>query len=203
MDCICTEIMVFQNTSRDLDRSYLTRYQYDDDVYQQFSCCNDCTCGNGSDIRTWCTIDLWPVFYCIYISLTHGISLECTLEYEYLTRIPTLEHRYSAESNMGYKLHRALALDECDVRPVSGAPNQFTLLSTKKSFDIICSNSNMRDRWFKALKRCIEESRENSHMERVTKYAAPWNPDEMTMHCMLCKSKFTKVFNRKHHCRSC
>ena len=139
----------------------------------------------------------------LIVSLTHGISLECTLEYEYLTRIPTLEHRYSAESNMGYKLHRALALDECDVRPVSGAPNQFTLLSTKKSFDIICSNSNMRDRWFKALKRCIEESRENSHMERVTKYAAPWNPDEMTMHCMLCKSKFTKVFNRKHHCRSC
>ena len=110
---------------------------------------------------------------------------------------------YSAESNMGYKLHRALALDECDVRPVSGAPNQFTLLSTKKSFDIICSSTSMRDRWFKALKRCIEESRENSHMERVTKYAAPWNPDEMTMHCMLCKSKFTKVFNRKHHCRSC
>ena len=125
-----------------------------------------------------------------------------SLENQSLTHTHT-HNRYSAESNMGYKLHRALALDECDVRPVSGAPNQFTLLSTKKSFDIICSSTSMRDRWFKALKRCIEESRENSHMERVTKYAAPWNPDEMTMHCMLCKSKFTKVFNRKHHCRSC
>ena len=31
------------------------------------------------------------------VSLTHGISLEYTLEYEYLTRTPTLEHRYVLE----------------------------------------------------------------------------------------------------------
>ena len=31
------------------------------------------------------------------VSLAHGISLECTLEYEYLTRTPTLEHRYSQD----------------------------------------------------------------------------------------------------------
>lgn len=97
--------------------------------------------------------------------------------------------------------------------------NEFTIISTRRSFLVNASSPKEREDWIAALTSAIEEvtkKRETFTLKRVQNeigniqnlssgpgdIAPPWIPDSRATMCQICTSAFS-VYNRRHHCRAC
>ncbi|KAM9376823.1 FYVE, RhoGEF and PH domain-containing protein 6-like isoform 1-T1 [Pholidichthys leucotaenia] len=113
-----------------------------------------------------------------------------------------------------YKLKHMLSLDGMKVsKPSQEAyQNELNIVSVERSFILSASSATEQDQWLKAISTAISDFKkekgntpgdetpgDGSHLGSK---APIWIPDNRTSMCMICTSKFTKVF-RRHHCRAC
>ncbi|EDO48232.1 predicted protein, partial [Nematostella vectensis] len=94
--------------------------------------------------------------------------------------------------------------------------NEFSIISTTRSFTLSASTSAERDEWLEELERAInamtkkkisffkskEGITQDSEDTKLGEKAPVWIPDARVTMCMLCTDDFT-VTNRRHHCRGC
>ncbi|KAL9960559.1 hypothetical protein ACROYT_G034034 [Oculina patagonica] len=122
-----------------------------------------------------------------------------------------------------YKLNKMLPLLGMQVL-VSDSPdfvNEFSIISTTRSFTLTASTPEERDQWIEALNNAIDVvTKRKITFVNKTKDAAGlgiqeqdadfklgekapvWIPDARVTMCMSCTSPFT-LTNRRHHCRAC
>ncbi|CAB3996542.1 Fgd6 [Paramuricea clavata] len=130
-------------------------------------------------------------------------------------------------ANNQFRLNLSLPLEEIQVElPVSpDFENEFSIISTKKSFILSASTADERDEWLEALRNASDEIRKKKITFRLAKKekmealfdaqhqdddkeaklgskAPVWIPDVRVTMCMVCTDDFT-VTNRRHHCRAC
>ncbi|XP_048588201.1 titin isoform X2 [Nematostella vectensis] len=97
--------------------------------------------------------------------------------------------------------------------------NEFSIISTTRSFTLSASTSAERDEWLEELERAINAmtkkkisffkskegitvTQQDSEDTKLGEKAPVWIPDARVTMCMLCTDDFT-VTNRRHHCRGC
>ncbi|XP_037068619.1 uncharacterized protein LOC119089919 [Pollicipes pollicipes] len=93
--------------------------------------------------------------------------------------------------------------------------NEFSIVSTTRSFSLTAGSSKERDDWVNALMGAIEKNASNrstfnaatagtqpSDNSELGAKAPVWVPDSRASMCQLCTAEFT-VTNRRHHCRAC
>ncbi|XP_071536233.1 FYVE, RhoGEF and PH domain-containing protein 6-like [Panulirus ornatus] len=94
--------------------------------------------------------------------------------------------------------------------------NEFSVISTSRSFTLQASTAEERDAWIKALREAIEDnaSRRSTFLQAkmpiyqqpststLGKQAPVWIPDYRVTMCQQCTAEFTLTF-RRHHCRAC
>lgn len=94
--------------------------------------------------------------------------------------------------------------------------NEFSIISTSRSFTLQASTADERDAWIEALHEAIEDnaSRRSTFMQAkmlvyrqpssstLGKQAPVWIPDYRVTMCQQCTAEFTLTF-RRHHCRAC
>ncbi|XP_045100990.1 FYVE, RhoGEF and PH domain-containing protein 6-like [Portunus trituberculatus] len=94
--------------------------------------------------------------------------------------------------------------------------NEFSVISTSRSFTLQASSAEERDEWLRALREAIADnaSRRSTFqqvhlLERLPstsftlgKQAPVWIPDYRVTMCQHCTATFTLTF-RRHHCRAC
>jgi len=94
--------------------------------------------------------------------------------------------------------------------------NEFSIISTSRSFTLQASCPSEREGWLTALKEAIAENafRRSSFLTASTstfqqpqsntlgKQAPVWIPDYRVTMCQQCTAEFTLTF-RRHHCRAC
>lgn len=94
--------------------------------------------------------------------------------------------------------------------------NEFSVISTSRSFTLQASTAEERDEWIKALREAIEDnaSRRSTFLQAkmptyqqpatstLGKQAPVWIPDYRVTMCQQCTAEFTLTF-RRHHCRAC
>ncbi|XP_042237454.1 FYVE, RhoGEF and PH domain-containing protein 6-like [Homarus americanus] len=94
--------------------------------------------------------------------------------------------------------------------------NEFSVISTSRSFTLQASTAQERDAWIEALREAIEDnaSRRSTFMQAkmplyqqpstltLGKQAPVWIPDYRVTMCQQCTAEFTLTF-RRHHCRAC
>lgn len=94
--------------------------------------------------------------------------------------------------------------------------NEFSVISTSRSFTLQASTAEERDEWIVALREAIEDnaSRRSTFLQAKTfvyrqpststlgKQAPVWIPDYRVTMCQQCTAEFTLTF-RRHHCRAC
>lgn len=123
-----------------------------------------------------------------------------------------------------YKLNKMLPLLGMQVT-VPDSPdfvNEFSIISTTRSFTLTAGTPEERDEWVEALNKAIDvvtkrkitfanKARHDSagvteqETEGTTKLgekAPVWIPDARVTMCMSCTKTFTAI-NRRHHCRAC
>ncbi|CAH3136738.1 unnamed protein product [Pocillopora meandrina] len=123
-----------------------------------------------------------------------------------------------------YKLNKTLPLLGMQVT-VPDSPdfvNEFSIISTTRSFTLTASTPEERDQWVETLNNAIDvvtkrkitffnktrdatglgvQERDEEVMKLGEK-APVWIPDHRVTMCMSCTSPFT-LTNRRHHCRAC
>lgn len=94
--------------------------------------------------------------------------------------------------------------------------NEFSVISTSRSFTLQASSAEERDAWIQALREAIEDnaSRRSTFLQAkipsfqlpatssLGKQAPVWIPDYRVTMCQHCTAEFTLTF-RRHHCRAC
>lgn len=94
--------------------------------------------------------------------------------------------------------------------------NEFSIISTSRSFTLQANCASEREEWLTALKEAIAENafRRSSFLTASTatfqqpqsnilgKQAPVWIPDYRVTMCQQCTAEFTLTF-RRHHCRAC
>ncbi|XP_064483624.1 FYVE, RhoGEF and PH domain-containing protein 6-like isoform X2 [Ornithodoros turicata] len=94
--------------------------------------------------------------------------------------------------------------------------NEFSIITTKRSFILSASSSEVRQLWITALNKAIEDTvnrkcsflllqkdgGEDSSSSELGKEAPVWIPDRRVTMCQLCTREFTFT-HRRHHCRAC
>lgn len=94
--------------------------------------------------------------------------------------------------------------------------NEFSVISTSRSFTLQASSAEERDEWLRALREAITDnaSRRSSFLQAklpevlppssstLGKQAPVWIPDYRVTMCQQCTSTFKLTF-RRHHCRAC
>ncbi|KAF0287798.1 FYVE, RhoGEF and PH domain-containing protein 6 [Amphibalanus amphitrite] len=91
--------------------------------------------------------------------------------------------------------------------------NEFSIVSTARSFSLKASSNKERDEWMDALTGAIEKNTQNRSTfnpisdsvqegHKLGEKAPVWVPDDRASMCQLCTIEFT-VTNRRHHCRAC
>ncbi|KAI0232072.1 hypothetical protein LSAT2_017572 [Lamellibrachia satsuma] len=130
---------------------------------------------------------------------------------------------YTTQVTGGYKLNNELPLSGMKVsKPLKEAfQNEFSIISTRRSFTISARTSEERDEWLEALQKAIEENHQKRYSFEMKRSHLPalayiemdadfklgtrapvWIPDARVSMCMLCTTEFTVTF-RRHHCRAC
>lgn len=94
--------------------------------------------------------------------------------------------------------------------------NEFSVISTSRSFTLQASSAEERDEWLRALREAIADnaSRRSSFLQKklqerlpqssltLGKQAPVWIPDYRVTMCQHCTATFSLTF-RRHHCRAC
>lgn len=94
--------------------------------------------------------------------------------------------------------------------------NEFSVISTSRSFTLQASSAEERDEWLRALREAIADnaSRRSTFQQvhlrdklpstsfTLGKQAPVWIPDYRVTMCQHCTATFTLTF-RRHHCRAC
>ncbi|KAK7079185.1 FYVE, RhoGEF and PH domain-containing protein 5 [Halocaridina rubra] len=94
--------------------------------------------------------------------------------------------------------------------------NEFSVISTSRSFTLQASTAEERDAWITTLREAIEENalRRSTFLQaKIPSYQQPttstlgkqapvWIPDYRVTMCQQCTAEFTLTF-RRHHCRAC
>ncbi|KAK2146548.1 hypothetical protein LSH36_601g01011 [Paralvinella palmiformis] len=128
----------------------------------------------------------------------------------------------------GYRFKTNLSLDGMKVSKPSKEDfaNEFSIISTIRSFRLSASTSEERDEWLKTLQNTISDYRQkkfsyllqtnkchrnttgcdalfqNDVDFKLGKQAPVWVPDSRVSMCAKCHEEFTVTF-RRHHCRAC
>ncbi|XP_073229814.1 uncharacterized protein [Porites lutea] len=122
-----------------------------------------------------------------------------------------------------YKLNKMLPLLGMQVT-VPDSPdfvNEFSIISTTRSFTLTASTPEERDEWVEALNNAIDVvtkrkitfvaktrdaagllAEQDGEGTKLGEKAPVWIPDARVTMCMSCTSPFT-LTNRRHHCRAC
>ncbi|KAI3653520.1 hypothetical protein MP228_001467 [Amoeboaphelidium protococcarum] len=119
-----------------------------------------------------------------------------------------------------YVFHRLFKLEGMRVVDVQDGPlmqNCFQIISSEKSFAVLCRSEKDKSEWMSAISDAIDkyqsnistlkklDSKENELNEddQQSVYKAPvWVPDNAVISCMQCEKDFSWKI-RRHHCRSC
>ncbi|KAL7643996.1 UNVERIFIED_CONTAM: hypothetical protein RMT77_006009 [Armadillidium vulgare] len=129
----------------------------------------------------------------------------------------TIEELHGGK-NCPLKLRYKLPLEgmRVDIPVSEDFQNEFTVISTSRSFTIRASSSKERDEWITCLREAIEsnatrrysfEKAKTADFEYLSlnvlgKQAPAWIPDNRVTMCQVCTSEFSLTF-RRHHCRAC
>lgn len=123
-----------------------------------------------------------------------------------------------------YKLNKMLPLLGMQVT-VPDSPdlvNEFSIISTTRSFTLTASTPEERDDWIESLNKAIDivtkrkitfatktksdlaglAETETDGTTKLGEKAPVWIPDARVTMCMSCTKPFTAI-NRRHHCRAC
>ncbi|ELT96558.1 hypothetical protein CAPTEDRAFT_180983 [Capitella teleta] len=129
---------------------------------------------------------------------------------------------YTTPVGGGFRLNNTLPLTGMKViRPTKeDFQNEFSIISTQRSFTISASTSDEKEEWLSVLEETIAENIRRRSSYTSTKQSIPaiididnidfklgtkapvWIPDARVSMCMTCTSEFTVTF-RRHHCRAC
>ncbi|XP_068228877.1 FYVE, RhoGEF and PH domain-containing protein 6-like [Palaemon carinicauda] len=94
--------------------------------------------------------------------------------------------------------------------------NEFSVISTSRSFTLQAKSAEERDAWIQALRDAIEDNAsrrstflrakmptfQHPNTSSLGKQAPVWIPDNRVTMCQQCTAEFTLTF-RRHHCRAC
>lgn len=94
--------------------------------------------------------------------------------------------------------------------------NEFSVISTSRSFTLQAKSAEERDEWIQALRDAIEDNAsrrstflrakiptfQHPNTSSLGKQAPVWIPDNRVTMCQQCTAEFTLTF-RRHHCRAC
>ena len=90
----------------------------------------------------------------------------------------------------------------------------FAILSSEKSFIVLCESQFELDKWMSTIQECADSARAREAGRPMSIAGAPppaananeiapvWVEDSLATECAICGIKFT-MFKRRHHCRQC
>ncbi|CAN8001167.1 unnamed protein product, partial [Ixodes hexagonus] len=120
------------------------------------------------------------------------------------------------QGGLRWNLELPLSGMKVAVPPQQDYQNEFSVITSKRSFILCASSPKEREEWITALNEAIEdnihrkssfhvlrkEGSQSSSSSELGHVAPLWIPDQRVTMCQLCTSGFSFT-HRRHHCRAC